>query len=258
MQPLKLTKVGIAGAVLLSWMAAWPSPSVAQQEQDKPNRTRAQGQSARDEQRQRRFRAMDTNRDGVITRTEWRGNARSFDRHDWNHDGVLSGDEVWAAGDARVDEPEWRERAEREEDALLRSFRQADDNDDGIISRSEWRSGAESFERVDSNHDGVITRREFLGEGWPAAIGPEEEVGTSGTTRVDSEAYTAGYDRGLADGRTAGQEDKQLRNQWDLEGQRELEQADAGYRDGLGSRAEYQAGYRAGFRTGYRQGFGRR
>src|SRR5215210_6759662 len=41
-----------------------------------------------------RFRAMDSNNDGVVTRAEWRGSARSFAEHDWNEDGVLSGDEV--------------------------------------------------------------------------------------------------------------------------------------------------------------------
>src|SRR3954470_17407817 len=41
-----------------------------------------------------RFRTMDRNNDGVITRGEWTGSAQSFDAHDWNHDGVLSGDEV--------------------------------------------------------------------------------------------------------------------------------------------------------------------
>ena len=41
-----------------------------------------------------RFRAMDRDGDGVITRAEWRGSDRSFDVHDWNRDGVLSGDEM--------------------------------------------------------------------------------------------------------------------------------------------------------------------
>ena len=41
-----------------------------------------------------RFAGMDRDQDGVITRTEWRGSAQSFDKHDWNNDGVLSGDEL--------------------------------------------------------------------------------------------------------------------------------------------------------------------
>jgi len=57
----------------------------------------------------------------------------------------------------------------------------------------------------------------------------------------------------------AGREDKTINGgKWDLEGQRELEQADSGYRNELGTRTDYQAGYRAGFRVGYREGFGPR
>ncbi len=65
--------------------------------------------------------------------------------------------------------------------------------------------------------------------------------------------------RGLAEGKQAGYEDRTINGgRWDLDGQRELEQADSGYTTAVGSRAEYQAGYRAGFRRGYREGFGPR
>ena len=54
----------------------------------------AVGASAEQGQDQERFRGMDRNRDGVITRAEWRGSAQSFRNHDWNGDGRLSGDEI--------------------------------------------------------------------------------------------------------------------------------------------------------------------
>ena len=41
-----------------------------------------------------RFAALDVNKDGVITRREWNGSDRSFEVHDWNQDGILSGEEV--------------------------------------------------------------------------------------------------------------------------------------------------------------------
>lgn len=44
--------------------------------------------------RNSRFRGMDTNRDGRITRDEWRGNDNSFRQHDRNGDGVISGKEM--------------------------------------------------------------------------------------------------------------------------------------------------------------------
>src|SRR5687767_12985980 len=48
-----------------------------------------------DAQTQRmRFEGMDINRDGVISRTEWRGSDRAFINQDWDGNGELSGDEV--------------------------------------------------------------------------------------------------------------------------------------------------------------------
>src|SRR5262245_33692761 len=41
-----------------------------------------------------RFRGLDRDHDGVITRDEWRGNSVSFRVHDWNRDGLLAGREV--------------------------------------------------------------------------------------------------------------------------------------------------------------------
>ena len=45
-----------------------------------------------------RFQGMDRNNDGRITRQEWNGSDQSFKVHDWNGDGVLSGDEVRPGG----------------------------------------------------------------------------------------------------------------------------------------------------------------
>ena len=236
-------------AALLSCITV--APAVAQSEQDRDTKKNAKAQQA-EQRRQARFRGMDTNRDGVITRQEWRGNNQSFKQHDTNRDGVLSGNEIWTRSDDEDDD--WRARADRE-NVLVQTFRRNDANRDGILSRSEWASDSNSFNRVDVNRDGVVTEREFLGEGWQQE---PVEAGDDRTVRRDTRAYQSGYDRGLLDGRQAGREDKELRNTWDLEGQRELEQADAGYAANVGSREDYQAGYRAGFRAGYRQGFGPR
>ena len=48
--------------------------------------------------REIRFAEMDTNNDRVVTRKEWRGSDQSFQVHDWNRDGILSGDEVRQGG----------------------------------------------------------------------------------------------------------------------------------------------------------------
>lgn len=105
-----------------------------------------------------RFRGMDTNDDGVITRAEWRGNARSFRNHDWNDDGVLSGDEV-RLGAAR--------RPAGQDDGFYEwtraGFRSVDVNRDNRITRDEWTYNWELFRRADRNRDNLLTLPEFLG-----------------------------------------------------------------------------------------------
>ena len=105
-----------------------------------------------------RFAGMDANRDGVITRAEWRGSQRSFEVHDWNGDGQLSGDEVRTGAT-------WPSRAGNPADFNDWSqsrFTWLDVNKDNRISRSEWRYDTEDFYRADRNGDNVLTLREFL------------------------------------------------------------------------------------------------
>lgn len=177
-----------------------------------------------------RFRGMDQNGDGVITRAEWRGNDQSFRQHDRNGDGVLSGDEVRAAGtDVRADDTR----------SIVRDFALVDLDGNGYVTAQEWRR---AFTQLDVNRDGSLT---------------EDELWTRNTAPAVTRTYQVGLDRGLLDGRQAGRDDG-ARRVWDLDGQRELEQADAGYRNELGPREQYQAGYREGFRKAYAEGYGPR
>ena len=175
-------------------------------------------------QDQMRFRAMDRNRDGVVTRAEWQGSDQSFRQQDRNGDGILSGDEVRVGQGAD----------------MVNVFTLVDLDANGKVTTQEWRR---AFTQLDVNRDGSLTEDEL----WPRNIPP-----------VLTQAFKAGRDRGLNDGRQAGREDREQRGAWDLEGQRELEQADAGYRGELGPRDQYQAGYREGFRQGYAEGYGPR
>ena len=175
-------------------------------------------------QDQMRFHEMDRNRDGVVTRAEWRGSDQSFRQQDRNGDGRLSGNELRIGQGADV----------------VGGFALVDLDGNGRVTTQEWMG---AFTRFDFNRDGLLT---------------EDELWSRSTTPVVTRTFQAGRDRGVTDGRQAGREDRDRRGVWDLEGQRELEQADAGYRAEQGPRDQYQAGYSEGFRQGYAEGYGPR
>ena len=115
-----------------------------------------------------RFAEMDRNNDRTITRAEWTGSDLSFKMHDWNSDGILSGDEV-RVGAVRPDttaDPTFdsQEREYQFDDWTARGFTGLDHNRDGRITRDEWHFDRETFRRADHNGDGIVTEREFLGE----------------------------------------------------------------------------------------------
>jgi Ca2+-binding EF-hand superfamily protein len=185
------------------------------------------GEANIEEDRDDQFVDLDDNRDGRLSRNEWHGSAAVFDALDANRDGTLTRAEAIGTEGGARDE-----------------FRSVDVNGDGNIARSEWHWNMAAFDRLDDNRDGRLTRQE-----WD---------NTAATLPQQNPAYRAGYERGRTEGIQAGKEDRTGPKVWDLEGQRELEQADSGYQASMGNRADYQIGYRSGFRRGYREGFGPR
>jgi Ca2+-binding EF-hand superfamily protein len=115
-----------------------------------------------------RFQGMDRNRDGVITRDEWQGSQRSFNNHDWNGDGRLSGNEV-RAGAQRNHNWEVADHApnarERSLSYTRSAFSNLDHNRDGRLTANEWHYQLETFRRIDRNRDDAINLNEFLGQG---------------------------------------------------------------------------------------------
>jgi hypothetical protein len=127
-----------------------------------PGRGRGQAQPAQPI----RFQGMDTNRDGIIQRSEWRGNDRSFANHDWNNDNQLSGPEVRPGAQRNTN---WEEadhvpnRYERFVSWTQAGFNNLDHNRDRKIAANEWHYDVETFRRVDRNRDGALDQTEFLG-----------------------------------------------------------------------------------------------
>src|SRR3954466_6565406 len=120
------------------------------------------GPAAAQQRNNMRFQEMDTNRDGVITRDEWRGNDRSFRNHDWNGDGRLSGDEVRPGGRrARWDDRDVETSIGYEDDRTAARFRSLDHDNNGRLSRAEWHASNETFSRLDRNRDSALTVGEF-------------------------------------------------------------------------------------------------
>lgn len=114
-----------------------------------------------------RFQGMDRNNDGVITREEWQGSQRSFDTHDWNNDGRLSGNEVLvgAQRDSRWEEADHNPRwSERNLSWTRSAFSNLDHNRDNRLTPNEWHYDIETFRRVDRNRDNAVNLSEFLGQ----------------------------------------------------------------------------------------------
>ena len=149
--------------------------------------------AAADEQAQQRarmrFAAMDTNNDGVISRNEWRGSARSFEVHDWNGDGELSGEEV-RVGAQRNTNFEYADhnpsRAEQFLSWTDAGFNNLDHNRDRRITVNEWHYDIQTFRRVDRNRDDALSRAEFLGNDTDDLRGDRfEDIDVNNNGRIE-------------------------------------------------------------------------
>ncbi|HTI44229.1 MAG TPA: phycobilisome rod-core linker polypeptide [Vicinamibacterales bacterium] len=117
----------------------------------------ASSQSNANSNPQMRFADLDRNHNGMIEKNEWRGSPRSFFIHDWNNDGVLSGDEVRVgavppAGSLEADDYNMSP-GDR--------FSYLDVNNNGYIDRNEWDGSLDTFYDLDQNNDNRLTRQEL-------------------------------------------------------------------------------------------------
>jgi Ca2+-binding EF-hand superfamily protein len=124
-----------------------------------------------------RYAALDTNHNGMIERSEWRGTARAFQTRDWNGDGVLSGDEVRVGAAAPNGAVQLNDYTMGTNDR----FDYLDTNSNGSVDRNEWDGSLDTFYRLDKNNDGRLTRAEI---GGARASSPFATMDTNGDGRI--------------------------------------------------------------------------
>jgi len=116
-----------------------------------------------------RWKQLDQNNDGRISRSEWQRNEQAFDRMDADKDGFLTKEEMRSAA---------REFRGKHRNGL----KEMDKDADGNISRSEWKGKEETFNRLDANNDGLLTRDELRAarkRHGPSSLGTDQSDKTT-------------------------------------------------------------------------------
>ncbi|MBN1901384.1 EF-hand domain-containing protein [Candidatus Sumerlaeota bacterium] len=113
---------------------------------------------------------MDADKDGVISLSEWKGDARAFNKHDKDQNKKLSEEEFRAAYPISKDyhsfqkmeaEKEKQKDKDKAKSESKDMFSLKDKNKDGMISSQEWRGAPDEFKNMDKNGDGNLSPEEF-------------------------------------------------------------------------------------------------
>lgn len=139
-----------------------------------------------------RFKAMDKNGDGKVSRDEFPGRPAMFERVDKNKDGVLEASEVKALAESmpKGGTPGGGP-AGMQPGARIMAM---DKDGDGKVSRAEFSGAPAVFDRLDADKDGSLTRDE-------AARGPQvmmdilRAMDTDGDGKISRDEYRGPAER---------------------------------------------------------------
>lgn len=118
--------------------------------------------AARANDLEEKFKQMDTNNDGRISREEHAAGAKQmFAKLDANNDGVVTTAEMDAGIDVKKTSKLkfWEKKDERSASERVAAI---DSNGDGQITRAEHEANADQmFTKLDTNNDGYLSKEEF-------------------------------------------------------------------------------------------------
>jgi Ca2+-binding EF-hand superfamily protein len=179
---MKRLPLFLAWAVLCASLALTPSLAFAGDDEGLPPTSQF-------------FDEYDTNSDGKVTKDEFRGAAEVFKLLDEDGDGAITPTELGLPADFKPDPKRKRPGAGREAPAkdrgaaqrermakLLEQLKAMDTNQDGKVSKDEWKGPEKMFARLDRNKDGVID----MGD-RQAGVGGEGRRGKAGKGRPGGE-----------------------------------------------------------------------